>query len=372
MINAKNYESRSKIINDFETKIDLLNNAVNFANTQEINEMAKMKNIDKTAMTMGLQKIKTINDLLKKYSETSIDKGYGLSRRDLKQKDIVDMRECTELINDDRQYKLKDKIYKSFKEYQKQRKNYFYEIVPCFSEGSFYMIDNTYLYWKILDLKPEENTITLKLMSYAVMESYWSVGTSCVATISNDDPTDFDEEFKIETNEKESYSRYKLYSAIPYSELKWSKSDIKLWEKHVSKVIKKSEKLEKQKGNTPFTKLITVYLDQVSLLNFILETNKPKAKRTINNKNKIKIQSIDVEQPKRITRTVGLATIKSHKIPRPVNAETIIHYKIANWKTRGHNRILKSGKIIHVSESIHHRKCLENKNKTPQTTLILK
>ena len=40
-------------------------------------------------------------------------------------------------------------------------------------------------------------------MSYAVMESYWSAGTSCVATISNDDPTDFDEEFKIETNEKE-------------------------------------------------------------------------------------------------------------------------------------------------------------------------
>lgn len=258
------------------------------------------KLIDETFGLTQPDKIIRTCELLKEYSNALIKHGYGLSRRDLKQKDLIDMRAYTKKTKTEWIYQLKDDIYTQFKDYEKTKINYFYEIIPCFNEGSFYMADDTYLYWKILDLKPSENTITLRLISYAIMNTYWSVGMSCVATLKIDGPANIKNDIAIDINEKESYSMVKLYKSISYSELKWSKSDIKLWKENVITMVRKKEESEKQKGNTPFKKLLKIYLDQVSLLNFILANNKAKAVRNkTNNSKNVTIKYENVKQPKK-------------------------------------------------------------------------
>lgn len=154
---------------------------------------------------------------------------------------------------------------------------------------------------------------------------------------------------------------------IPYSKLNWSKNDIKLWKKTIIAIIETSKK-EKD-----FKTIITEYTKCITLFNFILANNKPKAirKRNTSSKN-ITIECDNNNQPEQITRTVGMITVKSQKIPRKATEKTITKYKIANWRTRGYVRHLKSGKNILIKESIHHRKCLNKSDAVPQTTIIVK
>ena len=66
-------------------------------------------------------------------------------------------------------------------------------------------------------------------------------------------------------------------------------------------------------------------------------------------------------------RTVGGLCITSKDIPKMPTHKTVMRYKVASWKTRGFIRTLPNGKKVHVRESVHHRKCLQDTTTAPVT-----
>lgn len=90
-----------------------------------------------------------------------------------------------------------------------------------------------------------------------------------------------------------------------------------------------------------------------------------KSKATANRKASSKIIAVPDQSGKKpkkqLIRNVGGTgiTITSIDIPKEANEDRVIKYRIASWNTRGHERKLKSGKVVWVRQSVHHRKCLE-------------
>ena len=106
--------------------------------------------------------------------------------------------------------------------------------------------------------------------------------------------------------------------------------------------------------------------------NVQLLSEKPKAVRGSGNKIKTEAGEIDKNPKPRIVRSMSNGLIiSSVKIPKPMSPDTIRKYHIEAWRSRGHIRHYKSGKTVYVRESIHHRKCLANDEKSiiPQTII---
>ena len=54
--------------------------------------------------------------------------------------------------------------------------------------------------------------------------------------------------------------------------------------------------------------------------------------------------------------------------PQSLSKERIITYQLSEWGRKEHLRHLKSGKVVPVKAATVHRKCIDAKNLTKQTT----
>ncbi len=121
--------------------------------------------------------------------------------------------------------------------------------------------------------------------------------------------------------------------------------------------------------------VINHFITAITRVNIELMTGKkPKAVRD-NKSTHVKAAAGEIEKtPKpHIVRTLASGVnIKSEKVPKAPTIDTIRHYKIAAWNTRGHIRHYKNGKIAYIKPSIKERKCLKEKGNAiiPQTIVI--
>ena len=115
----------------------------------------------------------------------------------------------------------------------------------------------------------------------------------------------------------------------------------------------------------------THFLHAISNVNYILSQKPAKAVRTgSGNKVKVKKGEIGEIKPKITRALMNGIMITSSKAPKCPTGEIIRHYSVAEWKTRGHLRHYKNGKIVYIAPTIHHRKCLEGvKTETPQQVI---
>lgn len=376
MAGNKKYNLRSE--NTFKPVKTEIGNTFDFMNTiskeksLRLNAMLK-KNKKSLFMEHGAASVMAREtDLLKQYNRKLIDIGYGISRRELKQKDTVDMRPISIPTENKARIPEIDSVYKSKHEaYQNNCKNMFYTIVPCLTEGVFHINTDRYLHWKLKEIKPHENQMCLYIMDYTAIDGYWQPGVSGVIDVTIDHEKD---EASIIVNKDERYLFSKIYRLIPYKELGWSEYDISIWEKIIIRYAESTEAKMLENGTDNLLALFKIYTRCASLLNFILSENKPKAVRKpkANTKSTTVIYDDKAPQPKKITRTVGLISVASEKIPREATGKTVIKYKVASWKARGGVRRLKSGKLVPFKESIRHRKCLTQTDEVPQTVIKIK
>lgn len=302
-----------------------------------------------------------INELLRQYNRVLTEKGFGIRRGELKKKDIIDARAILKkpgesFLTPDPRVNDEERTF--------AKNNWWYCCVPCFTEGVIQVNDGRYIYWNMPEIKPYENRMTLILHDYIFYkDSGWQPGVSGTVDIEFPEETN-DVIITIDEDEIHLYSD--IYSILNLKkDLSWSNSDIKLWTENVVENAKDTEKsLREDHGTDNVQELAKLFINYMIKVNHMLFKNKPVAKRS-QNKEKSKTVIVDStnneQSSSRKIRTIGTMSITSSSIPRLPTEKTIIRYKVASWKTRGFIRTYSNGKKVMVKPSVHHRKCLEQK-----------
>ena len=244
--------------------------------------------------------------------------------------------------------------------------------IPCFEKGILRINHNRYIKWELLSVDASEKTIEVLLRDFYQMNNIWEIGIGGMFVLN----------FKGDTPEEEAKSRTarcvkgmtqtKIYNIISPSDMHWDKLDREIW-KIVQNNARCCEEWAENHNANPMLSLATYFSQAIIKANYILTKNKPsKALSRNNTKRTIVTQNGDEKQETVRVRTVGNITVKSNKPPKAPTYETIVHYRTAQWTTRGHIRHYKNGKTVYVKESVHKRKCLnktDNKQTRQQTVI---
>ena len=158
---------------------------------------------------------------------------------------------------------------------------------------------------------------------------------------------------------------YDIYTKIPKGKRGFDKVEQLLWEQCVVENAKVTlNRFGENGGDYALGSLMKFFITANVKINNMLSKNKPtkaKKQQTANTRNNRTIENTPQSPPELKIRNVGVITMKSEKPPRMASYDTIVHYKIAQWKTRGHIRHYKNGKTVYVKESVHKRKALQGK-----------
>ncbi len=313
-------------------------------------------------------KTQELNQMLRAYNRELVDQGFGIKRADLRKKDFIDIRSILTMPNN-KTSAPSSILSPEEREFGKQ--NFWFSTVPCFTEGVLQINDCRYIYWNMTDIQPHYDNMTLILHDYIFYEDIgWQpgvVGTVKLNFIKDECYIDL----QFEDDSVQLYSD--IYQMISYKRLGWTTNQIKMWESEIIKHAKDTEDDLKIHGTDQFQELTMLFLRYISKVNYMLSLNKPKItkthQKTVTANTKIEIVNNDNESKtqERRVRTIGSIPITSKDIPRLPTEKTVIRYKVASWKTRGFIRKYSNGKTVHVKESIHHRKCLQEKDHTPVT-----
>lgn len=363
-----------------------------------------------------------IGVLLKEYNNALIDKGLMLRRRDLKTKDIIDLRDA--LTYDEQSYDeyhkaanlkhdeaagmqlpdfpINEEIDEFFIE------NSWYSFIPCFNEGVIQLNKARYIHYEILKMDIPNTTIDIRLHDYMQAQGIWQIGvqttihydfshlpqtkdeyswikhfkTAMKQEIANGKPEKQVWEavydyiifaFNKKTTTDNDIVYDALYQQIPFEELKWNKQSQTLWTDIVIAYAKaEKEKRFNDNGGTAAQDMFYIFQRMIFWSNYLLSKNKPKAVRSGNQYKKYTtIPEPGANQPRKLVRNVGNMHVTSVKPPKLPTQETVIHYKTAVWKARGGVRRLKNGKLVPFKECTKHRKCLQKTNAIPQSVVRL-
>lgn len=311
--------------------------------------------------------IELVNQMVRTYNRELIEQGFGIKRADLKKKDFIDIRNLLPKC-DDKSDMPKIELSSEEKEFGKE--NFWFSVIPCFTEGVLQVNDNRYIYWNMLEIKPYDDEMTLILHDYAFLSDIgWQPGIISLVkmTFRKEDHCivlDFDE------NSTQLYSE--IMQSLSYKKLNWTQNQIQLWKECVIQPSIEREERLKREGTDRAQEMTMQFLYYISKVNYMLAMNKPKSekqhRKTVTSDTKIEAVTdyVPSEDTRRV-RNIGNISVKSTAVPKLPTEKTVIRYKVAAWKTRGFIRKYKSGKVVHVKESIHHRKCLESKNQDPVT-----
>ena len=368
--------------------LDGANDICKYANNMFVNEhgesVASRIAVDLMTSRNGSPKsLKDVSDiqhrLLQQYNDMLIQKGIGMRRGELRKKDIIDVRNLCQYPAGNTVMGESSRI--PIIDYSKIDKNYISETtwfcyIPCFNEGVLQLNSARYIYWKIDKIDVNAKTIDCYIRDYLRESNLWQIGVDAYLH--------YDLHAYSETANGEKILQDKcavtkstlfpeLYRQIPYAELKWSNSDIDIWENIVIQYAESMvEKLEKKYHTDNAKELSKIFTYFILLANQELYKNKPKAirKQKTENQTKRKTEADNSAiQPRKLIRTVGRISMQSEKPPKMPTKETVVHYKTAVWKARGGIRRMKNGKLVPFKESIRHRKCLQNKSDVPQSCI---
>ena len=327
------------------------------------------------------QSLKQKHNLVIEYNQQLINHGFGLSKTQIRSKNIINLIPICEYEKDNNPNSktvmpIIDKL--SINPEFCERLGWL-SLIPCFTEGVLRINIGRYIHWIIKDINLETQTITLFLQDYlhdaGQCGSLWSIGISGTVTINanyrKDKPGGYTLVKATTILEQNEYEN--LYQKIPYKTLNWSTEKIKLWESIVLSNAKEQGQKLRDKNTTGVNELTKLFCHFITLSNQTLDQHKPKAKRQSKSNKKQSIVLTPLDAPiKKITRTVGAITIESKDVPKQATGERITHYKLATWERRGTTRKLKSGKYVPVKPTTIHRKCLKRTDVAPQTELKFK
>lgn len=286
---------------------------------------------------------KEAGELLRKYAAKLIASGYGFTRRQLKEMDYVDIQAF---------FKREGNVLVSRQDYVELVKTipsdqYFYYMMPCFKEGTFYLGANQYIYWKVKDISVEERQYTVFLMEHGKLLGTWLPGNSGTFryTIGKD-------KFSVEVEMFKSTDLLQVVEMLPAKAVGWTKYEAEGWNNFLKIFRKKNKNIDNVETlSLPFLKWCT-------FLNYRLQSTKvSRPQKAPPKPSGNREYTIDIEEtPKRMVRTVGDVQIRSEKPPRKPSSS--ITYHVGAWKTRGHIRHYKNGKTVFIQETVHHRKKL--------------
>lgn len=319
-------------------------------------------------------------ELVRTYHKELVTNGYGMTRAALKKKDLIDMQVVKTARSPSDFPELPLDGSDEYRAYIGEN-DMFYRSIPCFTEGVIRCNMARYIYFKVLNLDLENRRITLFLQDYMTALETWSPGVSgeVSMTICLKDQT---ANIYVDPEKRFLYSR--IYRLLDYKKLfRNQKNDIQIWEHIVLPYAERTEEAMATRNTNNLMELMKIFCQYISLSNYYLLNNRPKAVRKPKQPAVTKTAKPDdaksgqpvpenTEPPKKLVRTVGMIAITSEKPPKAVTERTAPKYKVASWKARGFTRRTKSGKLVYVRESIRHRKQLSPDGTIPQSVVLVK
>ncbi len=303
----------------------------------------------------------TLKSLLKDYNRKLIETGYGLSRSDLKKKNIIDARSLFKEPNPSTESIGPITM-------EPEDTNFFhphgiYSVIPCFEDMVLQLNTDRYIHVAAKKIDPMEETLQLHFHDYFKSNDTWNLGVSGNVTIS------MTKDNKLHVSgdyENDYYDFPKINRMLSMEELHWNKEQYDKWEKLIISFADKTLLKMKNECNTnPLQELSRIYISIIIKVNRRLSEQKPKTKRQSSAPAQRKIiTEKSLPADKRRVRIIGDISVSSEKIPRLPCRETVIHYKTASWTARGYMRTMKSGKKVYVKESVRKRHALQKETDT--------
>lgn len=299
-------------------------------------------------------------DLINRYFKVLIEKGNMLTRKEVKETDTIDV---TALINRDGVISGGDlPSYHKTEDEEEYIKSHPYCMVPPLTRGVIKVNSGRYLIFDVVDLNADDHSYKLYLEDYGKDKQVWAMNSSTVATLKWEEGT-------VQILDEVYAPLSEIFSLMSPLSMDFSDDDKLFWNKVVIPDVMLIDQMDEDEGKPH---VVNNYIWCVVKTNMELGKNKLHTKRSSSNKVKGIAEPTD-EKKKQLIRNVGESgiSIKSVDIPREANYERIIRYKVASWNTRGHERKLKSGKVVYVKPSVHHRKALQGKcTDEPAQTVI--
>lgn len=339
------------------------------------------------SMLVSLEYVqKTAAKLLQEYNRRLVTDLGMMRRRDLKTKDLVDIRGILDLANKtaweapDSRLSLNDKAY--------CMGDYYYCYIPCFEEGAYHINSDRYIYWIVKDLDLAAHKMTVHLQDFIYYDAGWQPGIYGDVAFQFADP---ESEILRAVQEKRAFCcRWKelpgsisdygqLYRLLDIERFNWPKNERSVW---YGTVLKHADagrnRVEAKSGENNLGNLAAMFLNFTAKTNRILSEYKSAVKsrpvsgqehRSYLAERKAAPDPKLVPKERRI-RVIGNIQVISRTKPKPGQRALANYTKIA-WNTRSHFRKLRSGKKVFVKASVHRRKALltpENQNIVPDDT----
>lgn len=287
-------------------------------------------------------------DLINRYFKFLIEKGNMLTRKEVKEIDTIDV---TMLINPDGVNSGGDlPSYHMAEDEEEYIKSHPYCMVPPLTRGVIKVNSGRYLIFDVVDLNVDEHSYELYLEDYGKDKQVWVMNSSTVAVLKWTEGT-------IQILDEAYAPLSEIFSLMSPLKMNFSEDDKLFWNKVIIPNVMLLDQMDEDDGKPH---VVNNYIWCIVKTNMELGKSKLHTKRSSGNKANSTIEVSVEKRKKQLIRNVGESgiSIRSVDIPREANYERIIRYKVASWNTRGHERKLKSGKIVYVKPSVHHRKAL--------------
>lgn len=313
-------------------------------------------------------KMEKVRSLTERYNDMLEKDGLCLSRAQIKSMNMIDLRKAphTEI---DKDIPIAMAVFHDFPERREFVKRVgWLANIPCFKEAVVRVNTFRYVHYKILDVDMDAMAYDVYLHDYIYQGGRYLSGTygNAHMRFNNDN-----EEVDADLSSTMLFSE--LYRIYPQNILGWTNEEMNIWREYILDYADNTQnQLESKYGTDQFFELVKMYSCFISLINYILESNKVSRPKSTASHNSPKPTASDNPQsPKKFTRTVGGLSITSERVPKMPTVKTAIKYRTTSWPTRGHLRTLKSGKIVPVKESTHYRHALKDKaTDTPMQQII--
>ena len=287
-------------------------------------------------------------DLINRYFKFLIEKGNMLTRKEVKETDTIDV---TALVSQDGVNSGGDlPSYHKTEDEEEYIKSHPYCLVPPLTRGVIKVNSGRYLIFDVVDLNVDDHSYKLYLEDYGKDKQVWAMNSSTVATLKWEEGT-------VQILDEAYAPLSEIFSLMSPLSMDFSEDDKLFFNKVVIPDVMLIDQMDEDEGKPH---VVNNYIWCVVKTNMELGKNKLHTKRSSGNKMDKTIEVSVEKRKKQLIRNVGESgiSIRSVDIPREANYERIIRYKVASWNTRGHERKLKSGKIVYVKPSVHHRKAL--------------
>lgn len=242
-------------------------------------------------------------------------------------------------------------------EYLKHPENHpFYYLIPCFKTGFLKTNQQRGIYFNILQIDEEHQSIKLHIQDFMLTDLEPECGRSADIT------------YRYEHNgvtciSENEQSFIDVYTKLSPKNLRWNNRQISFWEEITLQNAVNQDVLFQKIHKDPAKELANLFLCYLLLSNYYLSQKRPtieKSKnKTANPKIKTKNEPTTNTEPIKRIRHIGNVRFISEKTPSKPTQEQIRTYRLANWGVRGHIRHYKNGKTVYIQPQTRHRKALE-------------